>query len=178
MRIHMISLVLIVALAGCKDEHAHDATGSPPVQTVYLSDIGLQRVQVFTNGTWGFGGNGYLGDINNTRIVVNGVESPHGLGMHSPRGGVSRVVYRLNGQYARLAGKAARHGEGQSRSPVTFVVTGDGNEIWRSQPIQDSSQSQQFDVSVMNVKLLELAVHCPGHNHGAVAVWSEPRLYR
>jgi eukaryotic-like serine/threonine-protein kinase len=128
------------------------------------------------------------GDTGNGQpIKVGGVLSPHGLGMHPPAnlGGppsgapkCASVKYRL-GKEAELF-KATVAIDDTTKwcwSPATFTVLGDGKELWQSRFISHThARSQDCQVIVKGVDVLELRVHVANGNQGVHAVWVEPRV--
>jgi hypothetical protein len=149
--------------------------GTQDAEVVYLSDLGPVHVATYNVDNWGFGNKGFVGN-GETRISVNGEESPHGLGVHAPSNGASRVAYALDGHYSRFLGEGALNDPAAASTPLTFQILGDGKKLWTSKPVKVAGIIQAFDVDVTGVDRLELLVHCPGPNHAAAAVWVEPRL--
>ena len=113
-------------------------------------------------------------------IKVGGVKSPHGLGMHPPAWGKdASVKYRLGMEAALFKAKVAVNDSTDwCWSPATFTVLGDGRELWRSKWIgpHDPDRSQECQVNVKDVNVLELRVHVENGNQGVHAVWFEPRV--
>jgi hypothetical protein len=139
----------------------------------FLSE--LQEFDV-TAGKWPF----KKGDTGDGRhIIVGGVTSPHGLGMHPPWGGkYASAKYRL-GMEAEVfkATVAVDDSTKWCWSPATFTVWGDGTELWRSKMIShDHVRSQECKVFIKGVNVLELRVHVENGNDGVHAVWFEPRI--
>ena len=54
-----------------------------------------------------------------------------------------------------------------------FIVRGDGRVLWKSKPVFKGSKTQRCSVKIDRFDVLELAVHCPGHNAYAHSVWLE-----
>jgi hypothetical protein len=64
-------------------------------------------------------------------------------------------------------------------SPATFIVLGDGKELWRSKWISHNhAQKDDCQVLVKGVDVLELRVKVENGNEGVHAVWVEPRVLR
>ncbi len=144
----------------------------------FLADRGASRIQVFTDGAWGFGGAGYKG-VENVRIDANGEEAPHGLGVHPPSNGTSRLVYHLKGEFSRIEGRAGIDGiVPGSSTALTFDIWGDGKLLWRTGSVRSSRDLREFDVDIDGVDELTLITHCPGSNHNAHAIWIDPVLKR
>lgn len=177
-------LVVVVVAAMCSPLFAADASQGTPerpsaLSPIYLSQLNAQRVSVYTDDYWGYGSQGLLGDTAESRIVVNGERSPHGLGTHPRSNSDARVVFRLNQSFEQFVGAVGVNDTSPGFStPLTFQILGDGRELWSSQPIRETKKLEHFDVSVKGVDRLELVVHCPGNLSGAHAVWVEPALYR
>ena len=66
-------------------------------------------------------------------------------------------------------------GSGRIVSRLTFVVLGDGRELWKSAKV-DPGRPQPCRVRVKGVETLELRVLCPGVWDYAFAVWIDPVL--
>jgi hypothetical protein len=59
--------------------------------------------------------------------------------------------------------------------PIRFVVLGDGQLLWGSDPISERHKLQPFKLDVSNVKVLELRAYVPsGSITGAHAAWVDP----
>jgi hypothetical protein len=123
-----------------------------------------------------------VGDIGNGKpIRVNGVLSPHGIGMHPPfGGGPASAKYRLYKEATLFkATVAVDDSTDWSWSPATFRLYGDGKELWSSEQIsalKPHVRSQQCKVLVEGVDVLELRVNAANGNKGVHAVWVEPRV--
>ena len=57
--------------------------------------MGPELAQAFTDGSWGFGGHGTIGNAQFSPITVGGTVFPHGLGTQPPSNGAARVLERL-----------------------------------------------------------------------------------
>jgi|GEM_PF-6157586 len=149
-----------------------------PTRT-FLAEMKPIWISTYTDQNWGFGTRGFNGNHRDrTPIRVAGVSSPNGLGMHPPPGGSSWVSYPLGRRFHRFDGRVAINDTSPgSHSWLTFVVAGDGTELWRSKPIRLSGRSEEFSVDVSNVDELDLVVICPGDHGDAHAVWVEPVVY-
>jgi hypothetical protein len=114
-------------------------------------------------------------------IIVGGVQSPHGLGMHPPWAPkFASVKYRL-GLEAELfkATVAINDSTNWCWSPAYFTVWGDGTELWRSKPISHTHvRGQECRVLIKGVNVLELRVEVANGSDGVHAVWFEPRIFR
>lgn len=143
----------------------------PPV---YLSELIEAAPSV---GMGKFGKRGDLG-YEGRRIHVKGEPAPNGLSMHPPDKGWSRVVYKLNKYYHVFHATAAIDDSAgkPSASPLTFTILGDGKVLWRSRHLQQPGDSDDCNIIVSGVEVLELRVHCPGKRDHARAVWINARL--
>jgi hypothetical protein len=141
----------------------------------FLSE--LQELDV-RSGEWPFT-KGKLGNPEGNPIKVGGKLSPHGLGMHPPvNPAYAGVKYRL-GKEAELfkATVAIDDSTNWCWSPATFTVLGDGKELWKSAEIWHKlPRSQDCQVIVKDVEMLELRVQVPNLNKGVHTVWVEPRV--
>ena len=129
-------------------------------------------------GPWGFGKGSKKGS-EKVPIIIRGITSAHGLGMHPPSSGVSSVKYHLDRGYTTfVAGAVIGWNSRGARvySPLTFTVLGDGKVLWESQPMQRVEQVQPCKLDVRGVGILELRVVCRGINENAHACWLEPHL--
>jgi hypothetical protein len=113
-------------------------------------------------------------------ISVNGEESPHGIGMHPSFDGPANLTYALNKQYKRFMARVSLNDTvfDRSASPMTFTVYGDGEVLWRSDPVWTRRETQECDISVQGVDKLTLEVSASAKAHGAHGVWIEPRLMK
>jgi len=145
-------------------------------KTVFLAD--LPEIKPKVHWATKFGKDGDLG-MNNRRIMLLGVLSAKGLGMHPPDRDASSVSYRLDRQYQVFKATATLNDSStRSVSPLIFMVLGDGRPLWQSKPIQAHGDQQECVVRVAGVEVLELLVTCAGSNEGAHAVWIDPQLSR
>jgi serine/threonine-protein kinase len=172
-------LVVAVTLALLLGRSSPSPSSKAPASRggmVYLAD--LQESQVLV----GFGGFGKKGDLgyDRGRIIFKGIPSPNGISLHPPRDGISRVVYKLGGEHRQFQATAAindsaRNGLG-AESPLTFIVSGDGVQLWKSPELQKCGDSAECNVRIAGIDLLKLEVQCAAGALGAHAVWLEPRV--
>ncbi len=149
----------------------------PNGQVRFLSELPEFDVRP---GEWPF----KKGDIGDGKpIKVGGVPSPHGLGMHPPMATFrnppyAAVKYRLEKEAELLKATVAVDDSTQwCWSPATFTVLGDGKELWKSGEIaHNHARSQECQVVVKGVDVLELRVQVLNGNKGVHAVWVEPRV--
>jgi hypothetical protein len=151
----------------------------------YLSDLPEFDVQV-AEMRFGKKGNLGFGAGLSYRIRVQEKESPNGLSMVPPNSAYSRAKYRL-GRAAKTflavvalndssGAPGRRPGVGKIPTPVTFLVLGDGKELWKSKPVDTARIVQECKVNVSAVDVLELRVDCPGSSVNAHPVWLEPHV--
>lgn len=170
------------AAAALAADHANSSLPSaaqppPPPSPVYLSTLGPTLAQTFVDGGWGFGANGYLGNVNFERIEVAGTPASHGLGTQPPSGGCARIVYDLDRQFSDFSGSVAIADSGKApRSALVFHINANGQEVWHSTPIFRSGRPVPFKVDLSGVSRLEMVVDCPGANNDDHAVWVDPIL--
>jgi hypothetical protein len=115
------------------------------------------------------------------KITVDGRLAEHTFMLHPPEKGASRVSYDLYGQWAtfRSSMRILRPSDtdrGEAGSALVFEVWGDGQRLWKSEPVAKFEVTQNCEVDVRKVKTLQLRVVCPGPPHWAQAVWIEPVL--
>jgi len=157
-------------------------TGTPPpalpqeigpvTRTVYLSDLD----ETDWPGHADFGKNG---SSKTADVAVNGIRFHKGLSTHPTDRGSASVKYRLAGLDATaFVTKVAINDSTLPTIPtlLTFQVLGDGEILWTSTPTRQKGQMQECQISVKDVRVLELRVNCPGWYHGAHAVWLDPYL--
>jgi hypothetical protein len=145
---------------------------------VFLSD--LKEFAVFTTpNNWQFAKEGRSGDPMDadSRITVNGMAYPKGLGMHPPNMNFIRVCYALGKRAKSLHGGVALD-DGKPDWPIKtafFVVIGDGRVLWRSEGIKDTGVIERFEVDVRGVAVLELRVYSDYEGaNGCRAAWLDP----
>ncbi len=142
-----------------------------------LGRVAPMLAQVFTDGHWGFGGEGTIGNAPLTPITVKGVTYSNGLGTQPPSNGSAHVVYSLDRRYSEFSGEVALNDTSDNAStPLIFRIVVDGNELWRSPGMASHGEPEAFHVSVAKGERLELYVDCRGSNNGAHAVWLNPVL--
>jgi hypothetical protein len=151
------------------------------MEVSFLSDMQEQNVRV----GWGtFGKQGKLGYFvhNNDLVKVDAKHFEHAISMHPPNFGHSTVQYRLKRAYKLFRADAALGDVEQphfrAESTARFHVLGDGQLLWLSDPLQQNGSKQHCRVSVEDVDVLELQIHCPG-THGHVrGVWLDPYVLK
>ena len=129
-----------------------------------LSDLQAKEVNVNEN------------DIHR-KAVFNGMTSPSTLWAHPPASNSSsHIAYQLDKQFYCLRGNVGIEDGFSAATSLTFKIIGDGRVLWKSHPIQTSSQS--FRINVASVQKLELVVDCPGFWAACHALWIDPVVKR
>jgi hypothetical protein len=148
-----------------------DAAGLAASSRVFLSDMDESDV-VVADGWWGKKGTA-RGPV---KIAVDGVRAYNGLCTHPATNSFAHVCYALEGKFERFNTGVALNDTSlnEGRTPVTFIVNGDGKELWRSSPVKKWKSIQNCRISVRGVRVLELRVECPGDYMMAHAVWIDP----
>jgi hypothetical protein len=154
--------------SGQMHEQVSSLLGELPMR--YLTDMKPFEVKP---GPWPFANYGDAGS--GSPIVVNGFESPNGLGLHPPDNGFANAKFKLDGAYLTFTtGVALNDANSRSKAEVYFLVFGDGRLLWKSSAIAERGQVDFCKVSVKNVRTLELRTMASGSAHGAHAVWLDP----
>lgn len=119
-----------------------------------------------------------VGYLREPIVLLRGVPRPWGLWVHPSANQPTLAAFSLAKKHHRFAGAAAINDTAQqgAQTPLTFRIVGDGRAIWTSQPLQQTSSAEPFDIDVSGVERLELIVDCPGDNAFCHAVWIDPIL--
>ncbi len=121
----------------------------------------------------------YLGkhglDQANNRFVWKGTTPPHSLFTHPMSKSTAHVRYSIGGSFDTFSATVGLSST-PGTSALTFQVIGDGNLLWRSQPIKVRDMGIDLVVPVRGVKELVLEVVCPAAYANCHAVWVEPKL--
>lgn len=183
----------VITLLGVQKWDDSDS-GAADIDPVYLSSIKEYHYSV-GYGTFGKGNQlGYASDADtrtipasstatNNSVHISGEPRQRCLSTHPPSRGDAFVIYDLADAYNRFVGSVGMNDDVrneilQQRSvSVVFSIVGDGKPLWSSQPVSEARQIEKFDVSVRNVRMLELKVSCSGSNHCAHAIWIDPCVY-
>jgi hypothetical protein len=108
----------------------------------------------------------------------------HGLGVRAP----SRLVYDIGGRFRRFRATVGADLGGRSPSELSpprikhgamlFRVTGDGRELWLSEPLGPLDDPVDIDVNVCGVRRLTLSVRAAGKYdwHLGPGAWGEALL--
>ena len=112
---------------------------------------------------------------------MNENEHPHGISMHALSSANASAKYRL-GKTAQTfmtsvalndsAGAPGRPpGEGKITTPLTFLILGDGEVLWKSKAVDLARSVQDCKVDVGGIVVLELRIECPASVVNGQAVW-------
>jgi hypothetical protein len=155
-----------------------------PKDTVYLSDLQelSHKTWNYNNFRWfGWGKNGQMPDGDNKWVVIllANRPSPHGIFTHPAPKDFAMVDYeigRLRKQVFRAKFGVADFRNYDSASKLRFVVIGDGQRLFASEPTSKCGEAFDCEVKIRNVNHLELRVECPDAADFAYGVWYEPRI--
>ena len=126
-------------------------------------------------------GNGIGMQLNKTvqgaTLQVNGQQHANGIGVHSN----SRIVYNINNNYSTFTGWVGRDDEqdacGCGTQRVRFQVKGNGELLWTSDLLDNTSPPQPFTINVAGKSTLELLMDDGGDNSwGDHGDWLKPEL--
>lgn len=142
------------------------------VVKTFLADLPVHEKKM---GPWDLG-KGRTGESGEMPIVVKGIKSSKGLGMHPPMmGQAATVKYRLGKSAYVFKASVAINDTGYQRTgDVFFEVLGDNKPLWRSRAINGKGQTDECSVEIAGVEYLELRTFLKGDGYGAHAVWTEP----
>lgn len=120
-------------------------------------------------GAVGRGGSlGYEGK----QVSVSGVPSSRALSAHGP----SRLVFDVGGSFARFECSVGINGDVPLYlGSATFIVNGDGRELFRSDDVVSGRPPKAVSVPVAGVRILELVVQ-PARWEHCHSVWLDPTL--
>ena len=146
------------------DPRLADAAG-----TVYLRDMKAFDV-VEGNDGWA-----------SQQVAFEGRLSPHALVLKPAFGrGAARHRYALGGRAKRFESGVGftddPNGYRRTFGPATFLVLGDGKELWRSKPLAQNGVADECAVDVGGVAVLELRTLREFDLGFSAPVWIEPRL--
>ena len=138
----------------------------------YLDDLDEFDVKL----GWGKLGKHGAGPDEGSRILIRGINLSNSIVAHPPGNGASSISYRLAAAYSTFKGTVTVPDRIIMKTPLTFRVVGDNNVLWKSHPVKNMKDAQDFSISVRNVKKLTLEVNSPGTASQAWAVWLKPSL--
>uniref|UniRef100_M4C5B7 B30.2/SPRY domain-containing protein n=1 Tax=Hyaloperonospora arabidopsidis (strain Emoy2) TaxID=559515 RepID=M4C5B7_HYAAE len=184
---------VVTLLEVTKWDYSTDSANANPV---FLSSVTEYQYSV-GYGTLGKGsrlGCSNSGDLNtspdndtptsrSTLVYINGEAKQSCLSTCPPLHGDAYVIYDLSEAYHMISGAVAinddTHDEDYHghRVALVYEIFGDAKLLWQSKPLSESFRIEHFEVSVKNVRMLELKVSCPGSNYHAHAVWVDPCLH-
>jgi hypothetical protein len=140
----------------------------------YLTDLAEAEVVA---GPWPLGKDGTIGIAK--PVEVNGFRFPLSLGMHPPDGGEASVKYKLNEKWKSFVADVGINDYPEPfTNSVIFTVLGDGQVLWKSDPITSQGVVASCNVSVKGVKTLQLKTTAPGQSRGCHAVWIDAHLLK
>jgi hypothetical protein len=114
-----------------------------------------------------------FGDV----VVVDGKVSPHGIFMHPVPQGSASASYSLSGKYGEFRAKVGLNDSSKGPlSPMTFVVSGDAQVLWRSPPVNVPADTFECMLPIKGVKILKLEVEAKADTGGAHGAWIEPHV--
>jgi hypothetical protein len=119
-------------------------------------------------------------------LTLGGCVYANGLGAQIVREAPSFVEFNIApGPWRRLRGlvgievKANPSAIEKERTSITFVVRGDGKELFRSPPFRFDSSPRELDVDVSGVRRLRLELTGEGRFNAAVSCnWCDLRVER
>ncbi|MGO8747597.1 MAG: NPCBM/NEW2 domain-containing protein [Thermoguttaceae bacterium] len=113
-----------------------------------------------------------------SEVAVRGVKAAHSLSFHPPPNGSSYVIYDLRRHFRHFHVEVAISDAAPKPcdSLLTFRITGDGRQLWKSHPMKVKGTPQECSVEIEGVRELKLEVRCAGANAWAFAVWIDPVL--
>lgn len=167
------AVLLVVALVGAgtaiaawKFRGGTAPAGAPEPDVVYLADLAETRLNVPGPEHFEKGG------------TVKGILSPRTLALHPPTSGSSAVTYTLDKKYQKFEAAVGirDNPHGARKTPVIFVVLGDGKELWKSGPFREPGKTEECTVNIQGIDQLELLVRCPGPSVYAWSAWVDPRV--
>ena len=155
---------------------ANDRSKKGAIQEVFLDDVKEEKFRTHSADGWTLGKHGRIHGKTSPRVSLRGVTTKHALSMHPRNKSTSYVIYRLRGVCETFRATVGISGDPHPRSPLTFVVHGDGKILWKSPPVQGPNSAVECSVDVRGIDRFMLEVRCPGHHFGAHAVWFNPRV--
>ena len=118
-----------------------------------------------------------LQDNGSIKLFVNGAktEFQEGIGTHAD----SEIVYDLEGKdfdyFEALVG-VEQSIPNTNRSSITFIIEGDGKELYNSGLMNYTTPAKTVKVSVKDVKQLKLIVEDNGNKDSDHAAWAEAKF--
>lgn len=103
---------------------------------------------------------------------LKGEKYPQVLWAHAKDDGSSHYAFTLRRKFSRLTGKAAINdvqSVARALKPQQFTIYGDKRLLWKSRPLQDKLDSEEFNLNVSNVTTLHFYV--AGGGFGGHALW-------
>jgi len=98
-----------------------------------------------------------------------------GIGAHAN----SVISYSLGKRFSKLTTDFGIDTEGGEKNKASFIIMGDGRELYRSKPKGKYDQPESITVSISNIDKLSLIIKTEGtDNNGLHADWLNPVLIR
>lgn len=145
-----------------------------PTETGYLSDL------EFSFASNGFGPverdreNGELAVGDGPPLKLGGTTYEKGLGVHA----ASQVSVNLGGTCSRFTAVVGIDDAVGNEGSAVFVVRGDGEELFASEPLTGGGSTADVDVEVTGVQRLDLVVRDGGDGRGNDhADWADARIH-
>ena len=144
-----------------RDQNEFDAANLHFLADMREQSASIGYGELGKNGTTGYP----FSDTQQVRVHGDLVE--HALSTHPPTQGSASVTYDLGGRFHVFTTTVGLMDDGLAATAITFRVVGDGNELWRSQPVAGPGKLQHCTVNIADMDRLELFVDCPGSHYGA-----------
>ncbi|MEM7478743.1 MAG: NPCBM/NEW2 domain-containing protein [Planctomycetota bacterium] len=133
---------------------------------------------VVAHGTLGKLGRAGVPGASSIRVAKQ--KFAHGLQLHPPSWGTSRVTYRLGGAYTKLSAGVAVAENGnlgkKVKGTLTFEIWGDGKKLAEKAGIKTCGKPFPITADITGVDSLVLVVRCAGTSASAWATWLNPVL--
>lgn len=148
---------------------------TPPTADVQLSDLDWTSARNQFGPVERDTANGGNVADDGTPISLNGVTYDNGLGAHAP----SEIRYDLGGNCTRFTADVGLDDfvDGRNLGSVVFRVLADGDQVYDSGVMEESTPTGKVDVSVVGVSELRLVVANAGDgNNSDHADWADARV--
>lgn len=161
---------------------ATDTDKPKPTLLVKLPRLDLHH---HPNGWWSDNGELILGgtnggSFNRKPLLYEGNESKNSIYMSGLTSSEVYVTYNIEGKFETFESIAYISEmfpeQGNPASPLVFKVQGDGQLLWKSNPLTKKREQEHCKISVVGIKELSLRIHCEGKDNWALGSWIEPRL--
>jgi Gpi18-like mannosyltransferase len=137
-----------------------------PITTSAITDsTGLKEIPFIgrisaTKYSQSYGIPKYDADLRGYPLMVNNRQYRYGICSHSD----SSIEFNLDQKYSKITGKVGfpDYISGRGYGSVVFELVADGQSIWKSSIERPKQSLTNFEVSVQNVKVLELKMNNGG----------------